>query len=269
MEKQVSILGCGWLGFPMARHLVKEGWMVKGSTTTSSKLGELNSEGIEAFKIELKEEKVIGDIQGFLVNSELLIIDIPPGLRREPNSSFVSKMNQLIKAISASEIKHIIYVSSTGVFQDHESIPTFTEHYKFTPKEVKESQLVQVEELIMDLEKVSATVIRFGGLIGKERHPVKYLSGKSGIKNPEAPVNLIHLENCILLLSVIIRQKKFGRIFHGVEDLEYSKKEYYKQKAEEFDLSVPEFKHEGNSVGKKISMAITARQLGFKLEVKV
>jgi 3-hydroxyisobutyrate dehydrogenase-like beta-hydroxyacid dehydrogenase len=30
---KISILGCGWLGFPLAKALLKDGFTVKGSTT--------------------------------------------------------------------------------------------------------------------------------------------------------------------------------------------------------------------------------------------
>ena len=39
MQKEtITILGCGWLGLPLAQTLVKEGYSVKGSTTTEDKL---------------------------------------------------------------------------------------------------------------------------------------------------------------------------------------------------------------------------------------
>ncbi|MEZ7854793.1 MAG: SDR family NAD(P)-dependent oxidoreductase, partial [Cyclobacteriaceae bacterium] len=30
----ISILGCGWLGLPLARQLVQQGHQIKGSTTS-------------------------------------------------------------------------------------------------------------------------------------------------------------------------------------------------------------------------------------------
>ncbi|MBZ9777619.1 NAD(P)H-binding protein [Psychroflexus sp. CAK8W] len=269
MKKQVSILGCGWLGLPLARHLLKNGWKVKGSTTSSDKIQVLEAEGINSFIIELLEDKVAGYIRSFLENSELLIIDIPPGLRRDPNSDFIAKLKKLTEAISESKINKILYVSSTGVFDDHESNPSFTEHYNFTQREVENSQLVQAEQLLLNLKKIQTSVIRFGGLIGNDRHPVKYLAGKTGIKNPKAPVNLIHLDNCILLISEIIQQNKFGEIFHGVEDIKLSKEDYYSKKAKELSLPIPEFDHETTSEGKEISMAWTTRILGVKLEKRL
>lgn len=265
MQKHVSILGCGWLGFPLAKHLIEKGWEVKGSTTSSEKMKTLETEGIKAYEIELQEGGVSGDINGFLEDSELLIINVPPGLRRDPNSNFVAKLKTLTEVISESNIKNILYVSSTGVFQDHKSYPSFTESYEFSPSELENSQLIQAEDLLRNLIQVQTSVIRFSGLVGKERHPVKFLSGKTGIKNPEAPVNLIHLDNCILLILEIIQQEKFGMVFHGNEDIQLSKKTYYTKKAKKLNLPAPEFDHETTSVGKDISMTWTLKTLQINL----
>ena len=43
---KISILGCGWLGFPLAKSLVEKGFSVKGSTTSENKLSILSTAGI-------------------------------------------------------------------------------------------------------------------------------------------------------------------------------------------------------------------------------
>ena len=45
--KSVSILGCGWLGKPMAVSLLREGFTVKAYTTS-----EIKSQQLEALEIE-------------------------------------------------------------------------------------------------------------------------------------------------------------------------------------------------------------------------
>lgn len=268
-QKQVSILGCGWLGLPLAKHLIARGWEVKGTTTSSEKINTLETEGITAYKIELHQDKISGDIQGFLQGSPLLIISIPPGLRRQPHLNFVEKIKILTAIISASKVKNLIYISSTGVFQDEVPFPTYTEQHQFSADYFAENQLLQVEHVLQNLGGVNTTILRFGGLVGKERHPVKFLSGRTGLKNPEAPVNLIHLDNCMLLISEIIQQEKYGNVFHGVEPLHETKEIYYQQKAKAFHLSPPQFDHERSSIGKHISMQWTCRELGLELKPKV
>ncbi len=41
MKQNISILGCGWLGKPLALKLNKKGCHIKGSTTSDDKLGRL------------------------------------------------------------------------------------------------------------------------------------------------------------------------------------------------------------------------------------
>lgn len=70
----VSILGCGWLGFPLGKELLNQGYNVKGSTTTASKMLELQDAEINAFNIDLPD----GNISSDFFHSDCLIINIPP-----------------------------------------------------------------------------------------------------------------------------------------------------------------------------------------------
>gem|GEM_PF-4555050 len=45
----ISIIGCGWLGLPLAEFLVQKGYLIKGSTTREEKLDQLKSKGIQPF----------------------------------------------------------------------------------------------------------------------------------------------------------------------------------------------------------------------------
>ncbi|AFU68410.1 short chain dehydrogenase/reductase, atypical SDR family [Psychroflexus torquis ATCC 700755] len=268
MSTQISILGCGWLGIPLAKALLQKGYKIKGSTTSSEKLEVLKSEGIQPFKIELKERKVIGDIASFLEGSEILIIDIPPGLRRNPTSDYIAKIKPLLQAISVSSLSKVLYISSTGIFEDHESIPGYTEYYLFSTSEIKANPLIEAEQLVLNLSMAKASVLRFGGLVGEGRHPIQFLAGRKGLQNPEAPVNLIHLSNCIRLILEVINQDEFGHIYHGVETIKLSKQAYYIKKAKDHDLVPPEFDHTQTNKGKTIRMDWTSKTLGIQLENK-
>jgi 3-hydroxyisobutyrate dehydrogenase-like beta-hydroxyacid dehydrogenase len=60
--KQISILGCGWLGSPLAKSLLEKGFSVNGSTTSLEKITVLEKAGISAFQINLFEDKIEGNI---------------------------------------------------------------------------------------------------------------------------------------------------------------------------------------------------------------
>jgi 3-hydroxyisobutyrate dehydrogenase-like beta-hydroxyacid dehydrogenase len=53
--KNVSILGCGWLGKSLAISLLDEGYSVKGSTTTEEKLELLELNKIEPYLVNISD----------------------------------------------------------------------------------------------------------------------------------------------------------------------------------------------------------------------
>ena len=53
VKKKVSIVGCGWLGVPLAVQLLAEGYLVKGSTTSPEKVPLLQQTGVEAYAASL------------------------------------------------------------------------------------------------------------------------------------------------------------------------------------------------------------------------
>ena len=81
MMKKISILGCGWLGLPLAKTLIEKGNSVKGSTTSIEKIIILKELEIEPYTISLSANEIKGNINSFLDQSEVLIINIPPKLR--------------------------------------------------------------------------------------------------------------------------------------------------------------------------------------------
>jgi len=61
---------------------LKQVTKLKALQLLESKLDVLQSHKIEPFLIRLEENQIIGTISEFLTDSEILIIDIPPGLRK-------------------------------------------------------------------------------------------------------------------------------------------------------------------------------------------
>ena len=249
--KQISILGCGWLGFPLAKHLLQNGYSIKGSTTTESKLELLQSEGISPFLISLKANDTQREIADFLENSEILIINIPPGLRGNSEENFVAKMENFIPFIEKSSVKKVILVSSTSVYADENQVVTEETHPE--PETESGKQLLISENLLLKNSNFQTTILRFGGLIGEDRHPIKFLSGRNNIENPDAPINLIHQFDCIEIIQKIIEKEVWNTVFNAVAPFHPSRKKYYTEKALEMNLVPPQFNENQPSIGKTVS----------------
>ena len=247
---QISILGCGWLGLPLAKALLENGFSVKGSTTSVEKLSIMENSGIQPYLIALSENDTVGNINDFIENSKILIIDVPPKLRGNSNENFVGKIEKLIPSIEKSTVENVLFISSTSVYGEDNSI--VTEETELNPDTESGKQLVQTEQLLQINPNFKTTVLRFGGLIGKDRHPIKFLAGRKNIDNPNTPINLIHQDDCIGIILEILRQNSWNETFNAVTPFHPSRKEYYKQKAIEFNLALPEFNSECLTFGKTI-----------------
>jgi nucleoside-diphosphate-sugar epimerase len=259
--KQISILGCGWLGLPLAKRLIEKGITIKGSTTSKSKLAILSENNIVSFLVKLEEQEVVGNIKAFLKNSEIVIIDVPPKLRGENTENFVSKISTLIPYIERSSVEKVLFVSSTSVY--HDSNETVTELTIPQPDSEGGKQLLHVETLLLQNIHFKTTVLRFGGLIGNERNPARFLAGKKNLDNPEAPVNLIHQEDCIGIIEKIIEMECWGEVYNAVYPSHPTRAKYYTQKAIEAGLELPSFNQNSEVKFKTVSSDKILNQLNY------
>ncbi len=247
----IAIMGCGWLGLPLAKSLIREGYGVYGTTTAKNKLPVLESVGIAPFRVSVSEEGITGPITSLLEDKEILVINIPPKLRGPNPRDYVKKMEHVCKALKNSKVKKTVFVSSISVYGDGQGMVTDDTPPRPTTESGK--QLLASEKLFQAIPNIETTIIRFGGLIGDDRHPITMLSGKKGLDNGNHPVNLIHLDDCIAIIESIIKEHWWGEILNAVFPLHPSKKEYYQQTAHQKGLILPKYDRNSTLPGKIIN----------------
>jgi nucleoside-diphosphate-sugar epimerase len=234
--KKISILGCGWLGLPLGRFLADEGFAVKGSTTSERKIAALKEAGIEPFIIVLGET-LEGDIASFL-DSDILVLDIPPGRGDAVVEQHVGQISLLIDALADSPVRYVLFVSSTSVYPSpgREVVEADADDPEAADS-LAGRALLYAEEMLRSESSFSATVVRFGGLIGPGRNPAEFMQRMTEIANPAQPVNFIHLDDCIGVIASIIRQGEWGEVFNACAPLHPTRGEVYKAAAESHGLA--------------------------------
>ena len=250
-KKTIGILGCGWLGLELGKQLVLEGFPVKGTVRYKDKLANLKEVEIDGYILDLKEDKLYGDVADFLRNIDVLFINIPPGLRKNPESDIAQRMKLLMTFVNTATVEHVIFVSSTSVFEDAQDIPVYDENSRPNSTSSNGKKIYAAELLVQDFF-ANTTILRPCGLIGGDRHPIKMLAGRKGVSNPDAPINLVHRRHIIDIVRKLITEELKTSIVHAISEPHESRKSYYSQKAKEFGLEPPQFDENGKSVGKKI-----------------
>lgn len=251
-KADVSILGCGWLGLPLAEALVKSGKSVKGSTTSPAKLDILAQKGITPYLVNLQPELLDEAILADFLEADCIVLNIPPRLRSDKGSSYLQQLHLLLKALLDAPVKKVLFVSSTSVYNDLNRVVT-EEDTALTKNTDPGYTLLQAENLFMGREEWLTTIVRFSGLVGEDRSPGRFMAGKKGVANGDAPVNLIHRDDCIAILTRIMEQEKWGEVYNACADEHPMRKDFYPPAALALGLEQPTFQEMDETSFKLIS----------------
>ena len=149
-------------------------------------------------------------------------------------------------------IPHLVFVSSTSVYgASQESV---TEADQPLPDSHTGQQLLEAEEILLGNTARTTQILRPGGLIGPDRHPVFTLSGRNIHSDGGERVNLIRQEDLLPALEVLIANPDLSGTFNAVYPEHPSKREYYTKEATHFGIAPPVYTdNPAHLKGKKIT----------------
>lgn len=225
---KISILGSGWLGLPLAEVLCQKGFDVSSTYANSKK----NLSEVSFFQYELGD-----DLPKALLDTNIFILTIPPGLRRNPLPYVLAKHQNLIDQLS--ENTFFIYTSSTSAYSKNSK--------GIVSEETPADGAIRTIELMIEKKFSNHLILRLGGLAGPKRPIVNILSKKRVLNNYNQPTNLLHLEdayssvlygiinnlNGIYNVCATEHQEKIAVYNHWCEKLNYPILEKGDKKAEE------------------------------------
>ena len=252
MSKTIGILGCGWLGTPLAETLLASGNRVRGSTTREEKINSLLEKGIEARVLRLGDQEIEGNPGEFLEGLECIVVNIPPGIRSDPKADFISRIRLLETRLQKAATPHLVFISSTSVYGASQG--SVTEADNPLPDSQTGEQLLEAEKILLANTTRTTQVLRPGGLIGPDRHPVFTLSGKNINSDGGERVNLVRQEDLLPVLELLIANPDLSGTFNAVFPEHPSKYEYYTKEANHFGIAPPLYRDRpGRLRGKKIA----------------
>jgi hypothetical protein len=256
MIQSVSIVGCGWLGLPLGEHLLAQGLAVKGSTTTPGKLSVLAAAGIHPFLLSLRPHPApeqLGELHE-LLNADLLVIDIPPGVERQGSSFHPDQIRFLTERLKDSPVQGVIYVSSTSVYPEVNR--EVDEAEPLAGHDPTSTAILQAEGMVQGWGG-DWVILRCGGLMGYNRIPGKYVAGKKGLTTGNVPVNFVHRDDVVGVISRVIGRGLDNQVYNVVAPLHPKRREIYARNAAELGYALPEYA-DGPLPGHKI---VSSRKL--------
>ncbi|EGL54839.1 dTDP-glucose 4,6-dehydratase [Methylophaga aminisulfidivorans MP] len=209
---------------------------IKLSTRQTEKQSILRDEGFDVYQIDIETGT---DFSQFL-NADTLIVNIT----NKNKDAFENFINQ----IENSPIKQVLFISSSSVYQNTND--WVKEEHQF---ENEDSILWQIESRFRQSSHFLTSIIRFSGLIGPDRHPGRFFRHGKQVQQADAPVNLIHLDDCIGIIEQVLKQHVWGEVLNGCADTHPSKKQFYRHAAELLKQPVPDFNQDNASSYKIVS----------------
>jgi len=199
--KTLLIFGAGWLGSKMLHALSEDGQRIIVATR------DLNNKtafpGVEYVQIKIDDKSVrVSFVNEYPTGINQLLLMLPP-------SGWVNYEKSISSIVGMyPNCEQLIYTSSTSVYQ--EKIGSVNEESMVKP----EHPVFLAEQVVKRYYPHNHIILRLAGLIGSDRHPVKFLLKKESVDNGLAPVNLIHRKDIIHAMFLIIRNAETSGVYN-------------------------------------------------------
>jgi nucleoside-diphosphate-sugar epimerase len=259
----IAIIGCGWLGTPLAERFVGAGHTVFGTTTRPGKLPDLAARGIRPSVLDLNSGTVN------VPPADTYVVDIPPsGVER-----YHEQIRRLAEAIPAAA-RLVVFCSTTSVYPDEDRTMTEADvppgqvlrsgDANDAPHGTRRGDLLAAEGAFA--ERDNHLVLRLAGLYGNDRHPVAYLAGRTGVPRPLAPVNMIHRHDLVAVVHRLVDLGITGEVFNACSDRHPTRQAFYTAAARARGLPLPVFDERDTRGGKRVDSGKLIRRLGYAFE---
>lgn len=232
------IIGCGYVGYAVARYLhQKKTCVVTATTTTPEKI--LTLQEVAQKAIILQGDDIEG-LKSALQGQDTVLLSIARKGGRNYQETYLQTANNLIQALEDNTtVKQIIYTSSSSVYGDR-SGSLVDEETPIEPISEGGKALKETEQTLLSAssEKLNVCVLRLGGIYGPNRELRKIYSRLAGKTLPgkgKEPANWIHLDDIVRAID-FARQHRLQGIYNVVDDANFTRFEVIEKVCELHNL---------------------------------
>lgn len=260
-NNKVSILGCGWSGLPLAANLAKDGYTVKGSVTSPGRMATLAMKGVIPFRVVTGMELEADRLDDFL-RADALVVTLPPPRMEGIPDYHLKAHSAIVKAIRSSDIQTVVLYSSTSVYPELNTVVVETDAQRIISSHSGVA-MIDIERIYNGLTDRRVVVLRFGGLIGPDRHPGRFMQHKTLITQSEAPVNVVHLDDVVAATRFVIAHEKASGEFNVCAPETSIRRQFYTKAISALGSSIPAFDEKAEPWKKVSSNRIQAAGYHF------
>ena len=236
MPDSVLIVGCGFVGLPLARDFVSSGWKTYGITVSETSVAKLRGESFHAYALDIRDER---SFRGLVRRDFDIVIHCASSGRggvADYEAVFLTGTRNLMTNM---ECDRFIFTSSTSVYSQTDG-SLVDESSPANPLRETSRFLRKTEDLVLESGGV---VARLAGLYGPGRCvPLqKLLDGKAIIEGTgERVMNMLHQSDAAGALRFLAETPTNG-LFNAVDDEPVSELDWFRHVCEQFKKPLPPF----------------------------
>lgn len=262
------VIGAGYLGRPLSFHLKRAGHDVVAVTRSLPETPILLGVLFRSCKVDKESYlQMLGEVQ-----PDNIVVCWAPGKNEGEGyeQTYMHSMTALCQACNRFTPKHIVYTSSTSIYENDDG--KWVEEVDLAqPNKHNQRILHQAEQQLLISTKqsgIKSTILRLSGLYGPERIPGlrRLRVGEPVRGHGNTWTNLIHRDDAIRAIERCFATGKTG-IYNITDDAHHLRKDLYHSIAEVtgHDEITWSEKESASSKGKKISAQKAHDELGWVL----
>ena len=262
--RRVAIVGLGWLGMPLAMALTARGCQVTGSKTTPDGVDAARRCGVAAFQLQLTPE-IEADAEDLaqLMQADVLVITLPASRTAAGGEHYMQAVQNIVDTALVYKIPRIVFTSSTSVYGNARGV--MKENTPLQPQTQAGRTLAALESWLHDLPGTSVDILRLAGLVGPDRHPGRFLAGKTDLADGAHAVNLVHLDDVVGAITLLLQTPKGGHLYNLCAPRHPAREQFYPCVTRQLGLTPPQFlPSDSKDRGKIIDGSKICNELGFE-----
>ena len=225
------IIGCGYLGFRVAKIWRQQGHSVTALTRKPERADWFAEQGITGIVGDVTQPDSLDDLPA--ADIVLVAVGMDRSMYSDIELVYVTGLQNVLSKLPERP-RHLIYVSSTGVYGDFGG-DWVDEESSTQPLRPGGEACLKAERLIRDSELGGlATILRFAGIYGPDRVPTKQriVDGDWKKLSSAGFLNLIHVDDGAKIVDQVSKTQPAGETYLVGDGNPVLRHDYYSYIAE-------------------------------------
>ena len=268
------VIGCGFLGFPLAKKWLAAGDDVFVTTRSTDRARQFAELKLHPLVLDTTDSKSLEQLRNFAFDTVVAAVGMDRSRYSDVHHVYVNGLKNVLANLNAN-VGQVIYVSSTGVYGDFDG--GWVDETSTTNPQREGGKACLAAEVALQESQFSdrATILRMAGLYGNERIPTRAsIESKRWDKlSASGYLNLIHVDDAVKAVVTVAEQKLLSEIFLVSDSSPTLRRDYYQFLADQFgfgeipwvDHVLPDANSRGSS-SKRISNRKLLETTGLQLQ---